>query len=81
MYVLAAHDLIFVLRLETAIPLLKQELARLDQTPNVAIAFPDDGAHKRFHSLFTDYPTIICHKIRNGKERIVKVKDGNNSCD
>ena len=66
-----------VFSLESAIPLLKNELEHISTDSPVAIAFPDDGAHKRFHLMFESaYPTIVCHKIRNGKERIVRVKDG-----
>ena len=64
-------------RLESAIPLLKNELEQISKDSPIAIAFPDDGAHKRFHAMFEAYPTIVCHKIRNGKDRIVRVKDGN----
>ena len=39
-------------------------------------AFPDDGAWKRFHQFFPGDDTITCVKIRDGKNRIVKVKDG-----
>ena len=51
-------------------------MSALAQSESLAVVFPDDGAHKRFHSMFTDTPFIVCHKIRDGKKRIVKVKDG-----
>ncbi len=63
-------------RLESAIPLLEHELEQLPEADSIAIAFPDDGAFKRFHQMFQERNTIICHKIRDGKKRIVKVKDG-----
>jgi len=63
-------------RLETAIPLLLREVALLRLENAVSIAFPDEGAFKRFHSMFTAFPTITCTKIRDGDMRIVKVKDG-----
>lgn len=44
---------------------------------NIAYAFPDDGACKRFHHFFGDDNPITCVKIRDGNKRIVKVKDGN----
>ncbi|CAN1351811.1 Ribose-phosphate pyrophosphokinase 4 [Linum perenne] len=36
----------------------------------IVIAFPDDGAWKRFHNLLDDYPT-------EGDKRIVRIKEGN----
>lgn len=42
----------------------------------ISIAFPDDGAFKRFHTMFKSFPTITCTKIRDKEHRIVKVKDG-----
>lgn len=63
-------------RLESAIPLLLTTLEQLPDKNNIAVAFPDDGAFKRFHAFFPDYHTITCVKIRDGKSRIVKVKDG-----
>ncbi|MDD2693474.1 MAG: ribose-phosphate diphosphokinase [Candidatus Gracilibacteria bacterium] len=40
------------------------------------IAFPDDGAAKRFKDIFPDVPRIICGKIRDGEKRIVTLKEG-----
>uniref|UniRef100_A0A6N2LDZ4 Phosphoribosyltransferase domain-containing protein n=1 Tax=Salix viminalis TaxID=40686 RepID=A0A6N2LDZ4_SALVM len=44
---------------------------------NIAIAFPDDGAWKRFHKQLQHFPTIICAKVREGDQRIVRIKEGN----
>ena len=63
-------------RLETAIPLLLSAVQQLPDKDNVVFAFPDDGAWKRFHQFFPGDDTITCVKIRDGKKRIVKVKDG-----
>ncbi|XP_074656414.1 uncharacterized protein LOC141909723 [Tubulanus polymorphus] len=64
-------------RLETAIPLLHREVStRPEINGNIAYAFPDDGAFKRFHHFFPESQTIICTKIRDGNKRIVKIKDG-----
>jgi phosphoribosylpyrophosphate synthetase len=43
-----------------------------------AVAFPDAGARKRFGSIFSDYPQIVCDKIRidGGDEKIVTIKEG-----
>ena len=47
------------------------------------VAFPDDGAAKRFKDLFTDelealpgLTIVICGKVRDGDRRIVRVQDG-----
>ncbi|XP_038051869.1 ribose-phosphate pyrophosphokinase 4-like [Patiria miniata] len=65
-------------RLESAIPLLQREMLKLpdDVKFNIAIAFPDDGAHKRFHGMFDDFPQITCIKVRNGDKRVVTIKEG-----
>eukprot|EP00798_Chlamydomonas_sp_ICE-L_P007355 gene7355-478_t len=44
----------------------------------VAIAYPDEGAWKRFHRSFkaAGYPEVICTKVRDGDKRIVKIKEG-----
>ncbi|XP_025091756.1 ribose-phosphate pyrophosphokinase 4-like isoform X2 [Pomacea canaliculata] len=63
-------------RLVTAIPLLQRELDQLSDCSNLAYAFPDDGAYKRFHHHFKDDRTIICAKVRDGTSRTVTVKDG-----
>ena len=65
-----------IFRLESAIPLLLRELPKLSADQPLAIAFPDDGAFKRFNKYFTKFPTIICYKVRDGTKRVVKVKDG-----
>jgi phosphoribosylpyrophosphate synthetase len=43
-----------------------------------AIAFPDDGAAKRFGKLFVQegFPIIICGKVRDGDKRIVRIMEG-----
>ena len=74
--VVIIFHLSFSFRLETAIPLLLREVALLRLENAVSIAFPDEGAFKRFHSMFTAFPAITCTKIRDGDMRIVKVKDG-----
>ncbi|CAI0461318.1 unnamed protein product [Linum tenue] len=57
---------------ETGIPLLKQRLRQLPDSDKIIIAFPDDGAWKRFHNLLDDFPTV-----REGDKRIVRIKEGN----
>lgn len=63
-------------RLETAIPLLLREIMTLSKDNTISIAFPDEGAFKRFHTMFKSFPTITCTKIRDKDKRIVRVKDG-----
>ncbi|MFP4107477.1 MAG: ribose-phosphate diphosphokinase [Desulfonatronovibrio sp.] len=60
-------------RLETAIPLLLQ---RIKKIRNVAVAFPDQGAWKRFGRMFQGYPLITAHKIREGNGRRVIIQEG-----
>jgi len=60
-------------RLETAIPLL---LERIRNMRNVAIAFPDEGAWKRFGRMFKGYPLITAHKVREEAGRRVIIQEG-----
>ncbi|XWS41032.1 hypothetical protein CRYUN_Cryun17cG0046100 [Craigia yunnanensis] len=62
---------------ETGIPLLKQRLHQLPDADKIVVAFPDDGAWKRFHKLLDNFPTVICTKVREGDKRIVRLKEGN----
>ena len=67
-----------IVRLESTVGLLLNELQN-SNNEKYAIAFPDDGAHKRFSYLFdnTDYPIVICSKIRQDDDRrITTVKEG-----
>lgn len=61
---------------ESGIPLLKHRLHQLPDSQNVTIAFPDEGAFKRFHMQLQHFPAIVCTKIREGKDRIVSLKEG-----
>lgn len=61
---------------ESGIPLLKHRLHQLTDVANVSIAFPDEGAWKRFHNHLEHFPTIICTKVREGDKRIVRLKEG-----
>ncbi|OAY82425.1 Ribose-phosphate pyrophosphokinase 4 [Ananas comosus] len=62
---------------ETGIPLLLQRLRQLPDADNITIAFPDDGAWKRFHKLLLHFPMVVCAKVREGDKRIVRIKEGN----
>lgn len=61
---------------ESGIPLLRDRLQTLGDSDAVTIAYPDEGAWKRFHYQFGDYPEVICTKVRNGDQRIVQLKEG-----
>ncbi|KAK9934615.1 hypothetical protein M0R45_021752 [Rubus argutus] len=61
---------------ESGIPLLKTRLQQLPDSDNISIAFPDDGAWKRFHKQLQHFPTIVCAKVREGDQRIVRIKEG-----
>lgn len=63
---------------ESGIPLLLERLNALEDSNNVVIAYPDEGAYKRFHSFFdaAGYECVVCTKVREGAKRIVKLKEG-----
>jgi ribose-phosphate pyrophosphokinase len=68
-----------LVELKSAVWLLKMQLDRLKKdnpSEEIAIAFPDDGAHKRFKAKFEGYPMIVCAKVRDGDKRIVQIKEG-----
>ncbi len=44
----------------------------------ITIAFPDEGAWKRFHMQLSEFPEVICTKVRDGDKRIVRLKVGCN---
>ena len=44
---------------ESGIPLVKERLNALPDAENITIAYPDEGAWKRFHSQFGEYPEVI----------------------
>ncbi|MEK7583975.1 MAG: ribose-phosphate pyrophosphokinase-like domain-containing protein, partial [Patescibacteria group bacterium] len=60
----------------SSIPLLKERLLAEPEPDKISIAYPDDGAFKRFHGQFAEYPQIICEKRRDGAKRIVTIKEG-----
>jgi len=43
---------------ESGIPLVKQTLLTLPDADNITIAYPDEGAWKRFHSQLGEYPEV-----------------------
>lgn len=61
---------------ESGIPLLLERLQGLPDADNITVAYPDEGAWKRFHSQLGMYPEVICTKVRDGDKRIVRLKEG-----
>ena len=43
---------------ESGIPLVRERLQALPDAANITIAYPDEGAWKRFHYQFGDYPEV-----------------------
>jgi len=67
--------------LQTTIPILLDALSTPDANGNLinCVAFPDDGAAKRFAHMFESLgmEVVICGKVRDGEKRIITVQDGN----
>lgn len=61
------------IKLHSAMDLLKESLKDKE---NIAIAFPDEGAKKRFAKDFQDFEIIECTKERQWNKRVVCIKDG-----
>ncbi|MQM18890.1 hypothetical protein Taro_051890, partial [Colocasia esculenta] len=53
---------------ESGVPLLLNRLQQLPDSDNISIAFPDDGAWKRFHKQLQHFPTVISFVPKFGKE-------------
>lgn len=68
-------------RLTTAMPVLKDYIPKIFEMEllenRFAIAFPDDGASKRFSKYFPKHNIIVCSKVRDGDKRYVRIKEGN----
>jgi len=63
----------------SGVPLFKRELTRVGFVPDAqhAIAFPDEGACKRFGKGFPRFELITCGKKRGeGDQRVVTILDG-----
>ena len=61
---------------ESGIPLLLNRLAECPDADNIVIAYPDEGAWKRFHGFFKGMEEVVCTKVRDGSKRQVKLKEG-----
>jgi phosphoribosylpyrophosphate synthetase len=55
---------------------LLEALKNLPDAEDVVVAYPDEGAMKRFHTFFEDYHEVVCTKIRKGNDRLVTLKEG-----
>lgn len=62
--------------LQSGMPLLRAQLKAFDASEKISVAFPDEGAYKRFGADLADFPQIICGKTRIGDQRIVKIREG-----
>jgi len=62
-----------LVRLETCTGLILEEMRAIK---DCSVAFPDEGAWKRYGKIFGNYPQIICTKVRDGDKRVVQLKEG-----
>jgi phosphoribosylpyrophosphate synthetase len=62
--------------LHSCIPLMEKEIADGEAKHIDCIAFPDDGAAKRYEQEFPQLPKVTCRKIRDGDKRIIGIADG-----
>jgi ribose-phosphate pyrophosphokinase len=62
----------------SAMPLFKNMLHQRYSAESIAIAFPDEGAKKRFGGFFekAGYPVLFCSKVREGDKRVVRIAEG-----
>ena len=54
---------------ESGIPLVRERLQALPDADNITIAYPDEGAWKRFHYQFGDYPEVGWRSWLRGNTR------------
>ena len=52
---------------ESGIPLIKERLNSLPDADNITIAYPDEGAWKRFHAQLGEYPEVSHAAATNHK--------------
>jgi phosphoribosylpyrophosphate synthetase len=53
---------------ESGIPLLKSRLQELPDSHNITIAFPDDGAWKRFYKQLQHFPMVSFSQVLPSSE-------------
>ena len=61
---------------ESGIPMLLKRLQKLEDAQNVVIAYPDEGAYKRFHSFFDryGYKSVAPHESSTKRKTNRKIK-------
>jgi ribose-phosphate pyrophosphokinase len=71
------HDSILPVLL-SAMPLLLNLLKTRYENEPISVAFPDEGAKKRFGGFFekAGYPVLFCSKVREGEKRVVRIAEG-----
>eukprot|EP00927_Polykrikos_kofoidii_P069731 TRINITY_DN65313_c0_g1_i1.p1 TRINITY_DN65313_c0_g1~~TRINITY_DN65313_c0_g1_i1.p1 ORF type:complete len:344 (-),score=57.36 TRINITY_DN65313_c0_g1_i1:50-1081(-) len=62
----------------SAMPILLNVLRTRYASEPIAIAFPDEGAKKRFGGFFekAGYPILFCSKVREGDKRVIRIAEG-----
>lgn len=63
-------------RLHSALPVFRDTVLDRGNGPGVTVAFPDEGARKRFAHELEAFDPIVCVKVREGDKRIIKIKEG-----
>jgi len=66
--------------LSSAFPLFLEQLEKKHANEKIAIAFPDDGAYKRFNNQFKNFKIIVCTKEREDDTRKVTIGEGQEHC-
>ncbi|XP_028111159.1 ribose-phosphate pyrophosphokinase 4 [Camellia sinensis] len=60
----------------THLKIINMTLKKGNVSFQIVVAFPDDGAWKRFHKQLDHFPMVVCAKVREGDKRIVRLKEG-----
>jgi phosphoribosylpyrophosphate synthetase len=63
-------------RLHSALPMFRDTVLDARKGSPVTVAFPDDGARKRFAHDLEAFDPIVCVKVREGNKRFIKIKEG-----
>eukprot|EP00298_Acanthocystis_sp_HF-20_P030470 c9645_g1_i2.p1 GENE.c9645_g1_i2~~c9645_g1_i2.p1 ORF type:complete len:180 (+),score=77.07 c9645_g1_i2:38-577(+) len=62
--------------LHSTIPLFLKHIGKPKENVD-AVAFPDEGAMKRFKDHFHGFDLVVCAKVRDGDTRKVTLQEGN----
>lgn len=67
-----------LIELKSALSLGRERIVEFSgtSTNRIVVAFPDAGAHEKIGEFFSDFPFIICDKVRDGDRRIVTFVEG-----